>query len=156
MDILAWKLINDFREDVFYKRKSRIIAGAKNIADGPETAGQNGNRVAGIGILQIAGQGRYGMGGHFNLGHNRNITACRIGDDFSDILLRIVSAIDCFFTRLLRFTVVPVILFTIDPPCADFSERWRFLDFNAPTLVVRQMPVKVIEFVGRPDSRGIS
>ena len=41
----------------------------------------------------------------------------------------------------------PIFIIAIHPPSADICQFWVFLDFDAPSLVVAQMPMKRIDFV---------
>ena len=65
-----------------------------------------------------------------------------IGDHLADLLLRIEAAV--------RFAIILLPSFGNErflAPAANFSQLGIFLDFDAPALVLGEMPMEGVEFV---------
>ena len=81
------------------------------------------------------------MAGHLNFRHDRDVSRRRISDDFADVFLGVETAVTS-----VRAVSEAVFLLKAEPdftaPRADFREFGIGFDFDAPALVVCQMPVK--------------
>ena len=86
--------------------------------------------------------GQCGNGGqfvsrHFEFGHDFHRVLSGIGHDFAHLFLGVVAAMAC----TVGFCA----------PRSDGSELGILLDFDAPALVVGQVPVQAVDFVGRKE-----
>ena len=82
--------------------------------------------------------------GHIDFRHNHDKSLGSIGHDFTDLLLRVKAG--CVGLSLQPFAF-PAVQLCILAFRADLREQRIFFDFNAPTRIVRQMPVKKVELV---------
>lgn len=63
-----------------------------------------------------------------------------------DLFLGIKAAVGGWFARLLKFPLSPIFIIMIHPPGADLRQFGQALDFDAPALIIAQMPVKAVHF----------
>ena len=141
MNIFRREDFYNFCQDVFNELNRLIITGTQYIV-GNAPLCPYFIRTACTSEFWIRGQGCLHMTRQVDFRNNRDISFCRIGNDFFRLLLRIESAI--------RFAVV------LTGVMADYSflalrsdfRQFRILfDFDTPTLVFRQMPVETVDIV---------
>ena len=99
--------------------------------------------------LGITGHGGAGMAGELYFGYHLDVALLGVGHE----LARLVLGIEVGAVRLIR-EVAPV--YGVHVPragahAADFDELRVFLDFDAPALVVGQVPVEAVHLVVRHD-----
>ncbi len=147
MNIFAGKKFKHFGQHVVQKLEcllfGRVIDAVEDSA-----AVQHGERPAGAAELRICRQRRRRMAGHFDFGNNGDVPRGRIFHDFADVILRVKSAMASVravsragFRIQLEADAVA--------PRADLRELGIFFDFDAPALIIRQMPVKRVQFLQR-------
>src|ERR1022692_4225977 len=145
MDVFTREEFTNLRQDVFDKREGRIVARAIDAVE--NSSGKvGGERPAGTTELWISHQRGGGMAWHFDLRHDGNVPCPGVGHNFANIRLRVIAAVTSVGAiGRARFWIKLEADFL--PPRADLGQPWILFDFNAPTLVVRQMPVKGIQLV---------
>ena len=95
--------------------------------------------------LRIGGDGGGGMAGHVDLRQHLDVALGGIGDDVGDLLLAVVAAVG---TRQSAGRIEAGIA-AGDAAAAHFGQARVLLDFDAPALVVGQVPVEEVELVQR-------
>ncbi len=85
---------------------------------------------------------------HVDFGNDRDVALSRVRDDPTHIILRIKAPIEARTTRS-RIDVSSGSRPRGDAPCSDFREAGVLLDLQAPSLVVREMPMQHIQLVER-------
>src|SRR6266508_5207740 len=81
---------------------------------------------------------------HFYLGNDRHVAISRVGHDVADLILRVEAAI-----------ALAVVCGHGPRPsdhglaskCTHLGEKWILLDFDSPSLIVGEVPVKRVELV---------
>ena len=96
----------------------------------------------------IGGKRRQGMAGHFNLGDNRNVQRLRIGDHFADVVLRVESTVTPVRTVGGRRCRIQTKTHAAAPGTLA-GQLGIFFNFNAPAVVIHQVPVEGIQLVHR-------
>ena len=96
--------------------------------------------------MWVGGDGGGHVPRHVNFWHDGDVAFGGVGDDFFDFFLGVKSSV----------------AFAVRSPAievgrgggtvgSDFGELWIFFDFNAPTLVLGEVPVEGVELVkGEP------
>ena len=87
---------------------------------------------------------------HFYFGYNRDVSGCSIGQKIAHFILRIIASVSTgsFFSAESSVTVVPPFLPVFLCSVGSFFRQTRiFLDFQAPTSTINQMPMEAIKLV---------
>ena len=88
------------------------------------------------------------MAGHFNFRNDGDVPRRRISHDFADVVLRVKSAVAAVRAvsrrRICRQAEADAVA-----PRADTGQLGIFFDFDAPAVVVHQMPVERVDLVQR-------
>ncbi len=147
MNVFTGKQFDHLIQNIFEKFEGLLVSGTENIHIGPVSAGLHIKRPAGAGELRIGRQHLAGMAGHFNLGNNGDITVGCVGHDLPDVFLCIITTIGSLLARLRRRALIPGLMFTVHTPGSDFGQFWVLINFDAPAVVVGQVPVKYVHFV---------
>ena len=140
--VLAREERQNFVQHAFKKDEHRVVAGAIDVV---KHAPSGGYRLldAGAAQLRIGREGRPGMAGELNFGNHRDVARRRVGHDFAYLVLGVESAV--------ARTVEALIAIRADlrgiAPGSDVGKARVALDFDAPALVLGEVPVKAIHFV---------
>ena len=112
--------------------------------------------------IRVLGNSSQEMPRHIYFRNHIDSSLCSIIYNFFDIFMRIVTTIQSIsfynpyfvfrnqevgivlFYRTLHTTTVVLVKFT---PRSFFRQQRIFLDFNPPSLIIRQMPVELIQFI---------
>ena len=143
MDIAGGEKFHHLIQNILHKGKSRFLS-TINVIENTPTAFHL-KRSSGTGIFRISSQCRHAMSRHFYLRNNFHKTLLGIRHHFFDIFLCIKSTIafGIPFSRIVphishnRFLTVT----------SDGSQFGIFLDFDTPSLVISQMPMKDVQFM---------
>ena len=148
MDILRRKQLQHLFEHPLDEFERRLLADAENpVVDVPRLA--HFVLLARTAQPRIGGQRPDGMPRKFDFGNHRDETLRSVIHHVADLILRIVTAV----RRFVEFAVLVVRAARIaaDQRTAAygtyFGEFRIFPDFDAPPLIVGQMPVEDVEFV---------
>src|SRR5688572_7934629 len=88
------------------------------------------------------------MAGNINLRQYFDISFFRILDDFFNVFLSIKSSVRCSLAWLLGLIGAKI-------SCAGYTPRTHFrqlgeaLDLDPPSVIIREMPMKAVEFIAR-------
>ena len=140
--VLAREERQNFVQHAFKKGEHRVVAGAVDVV---KHAPSSGYRLldAGTAQLRIGREGSPGMARELNFGNHRDVARSRVGHDFAYLVLGVESAI--------ARAVEALIAIRADlrgiAPGPDLGESRVALDFDAPALVLSEVPVKAIHFV---------
>src|SRR5690606_36104337 len=101
--------------------------------------------------LRTYGQHGVGMARHINFRNNRNAFVLSICDELAHFLLRIVSAIGVgmplvYVTPTAGLPVGPSVMRT---PSRPLGQLGVLTDLHAPSAIVRQVQMEVVELVNR-------
>ena len=112
----------------------------------------------------VVADGSQHVPGHVDFGHSLDASLAGISNDFADVVLRIVAAVEriAVLYALLGIGQEHVVgilsdgtaqtdrvLIVVGAPCSALGEQRIFLDFNAPSLVVGEVPVEAVELIER-------
>src|SRR5665213_1360627 len=86
------------------------------------------------------------MAGHFNFGNYIDVPVCCIFNYLAYLVLRIKAAVRRIVV-LLRSTVVVITDHRLRALTAYGSQTRIFFYFDAPALIVSQMPVEIIQLI---------
>ena len=86
------------------------------------------------------------MSRHFYFGNYIDIFVGRISYDLFNLLLCIIPSM-LYTVKYLRVVYIIIVYQRLFPLGADFCQFRIFLDFDSPSLIVRQMPVEDVHFV---------
>jgi hypothetical protein len=147
MDVGSGKKRANLRQDILDESKRVVVASAINPVENP--AGQvGGERPARATELRVGHQRGARMSRHFNLGHNFNVPGLRVSDHLPNVLLRVVTAITAI-RAVSRAGLGLQSKTNRLAPGPHFGQARILFDFDAPPLVIHQMPVEDIELVPR-------
>ena len=146
MDVLAREQRQHLAEHVFEERERRLLDVEQVLIDAP--VGRNGSRLARDAELRIRGNRRARMARHIDLGHDRDVAGRCVRDDLADLVLGIETAVEPRPSRG-RIDVGCRSRTRRHAPGADFSQLRILLDLDAPSLIVRQVPLQHVELVQR-------
>ena len=143
MNIAGGEKLHHLIQNILHKSESRLF-GTINIIENTPTAFHL-KRPSGTGIFRICCQCRHAMSWHFYFRNNFHKTLLGVCHHFFDIFLCIKSAIT-LSVPLCR--IIPHIshnrFFTVT---SDGSQFGIFLDFDTPSLVISQMPMKDVQLM---------
>ena len=143
MDVLAGEKLHYLAENSVDELVGGVIAGAQHIiAHAPYLP--HVIRTAGAAEVGIGGKGSEHVTGKVYFGDNGYVTVGGVGYDVTSLVLGVETAI--------RYAVVHPGVVTYHSAFAlwaYFGEFGKALDFNAPALVVGQVPVKGVDVVKR-------
>ena len=132
MEVLAREEWGEFVDYVFEEVECGLLSGTHDdIFDAPDDAGRDG--VAPARQPRIGCDGGQLMTRDFQLGDDFDMAGCGVGYNVFHFVLRVEAAM----TASVAFR----------PPCADLGQLGVFLDFDAPALVVGQVPVERVNLV---------
>ena len=142
--VFRWEHLYYFAQHILDEREGGVVAGTEHIV---RNAPHFPNLVwaACTAILGICGKGCLHVPGKVNLGDYCYVALCCVGDNLAALLLCVEE----------RTVVLPVILGSVasyDGLVALGSDGRQFgvlLYFNAPALVVGEVPVETVEVVER-------
>ena len=147
MNVFAGEQPHRLRQHILQKSQRLRIAGAENIAAIRRKLRQRRRgklkevtdkpRLATAAQFRIRRQRRLRVAGDFDLRHNRDMPHRRVRDHFTDVVLRVKSAIDAVVIQVTGLLA----------PRANAGEPGIFFDRQPPALVVHQMPVEDIELL---------
>ena len=84
------------------------------------------------------------MAGKVNLGDNLDAAGSRIFHNLAKLRLGVVAAVADSVVGIEVLAYAGAV-----PPCSNLREAGVGLDFDPPALVVGEVPVQAVEFVGR-------
>ena len=144
VDVLAGEERQDLVQHAFQKSEHRIVAGAVDVVE-HAPAGGYGLLNAGAAQLWIGCEGRTGVAGEFNFWNHRDVARSRVGHDFTHLVLGVESAV----ARAVKALIAVGTDLRGIAPGSDLGEARVALDFDAPALVLGEVPVKAVHFVLR-------
>ena len=141
MNIRRGENVHDFINHIFRKLQCFLISSTQHFPEHTKI-GRNLVWATRTSQFRIRSQRCQHVSRHIDFRNHGNVSLGRISDDFFCFFLRIISAHRniveffraTFFNRTLSLRT-------------DFRQFRVFLDFYAPALVFREMPVKVIDIV---------
>jgi len=151
VDEWAGEESGDLDENILQELEGLLLARAEDVGDGPVAARLDRERPARAGELGVGGQGRRGVAGHLDLGHDGDMARRGVSDDLADLVLGVEPAVGRGLAGLLGLAGVPVLVLPVDPPGPDLGQPGIFLDLDAPALVVRQVPMEGVQLVRGQD-----
>ena len=141
MNVFRGENIHHLEQYVFDKFEGLVLTGAEHIvADAPLS--RNLIRATGAAQLGVGGQGGHHVAGQVDFGDDGDTQVGGILHDVAQLVLRIESAVGG--------VVVVVPLFgnhRFAAHAAHLGQAGVFLDFDAPALVVGEVPVQRVELV---------
>ena len=142
VDVLAGEERQDLIQNTFEKAKYRVVAGAVDVVEHAPPGG-DGLLLARTAQLGIGREGRTGVARKLNFRNHRDVPRRRIGHDFAHLVLGVESAV----ARAVEALVAVGADLRGIAPGSDLGEARVALDFDAPSLVFGEVPVKAVHFV---------
>ena len=144
LDVAGRENVHHLVQHIADKLQRLIPAGAEDVVQHAVFAGHL-IRAAGAAQLGIGRQSRLHVAGKVDLRNHLYAAGGRVGHHFAGFLLGIETADG---NAVMPF---PARHRTSGPPRAHFRQARILLDFQAPALVFRQMPMKCIELMEGQD-----
>jgi hypothetical protein len=123
------------------------VGGSEDVrVDAPGVPDGEGGGVDHVGVAEFGVRGDRGLrvAGDVDLGDDGDVPFPGVRDDLADVVLRVVTAV----RGLVPQRRGPVPPFGAGAPGADLGEPGVALDLDAPALVVGEVEVEDVEFVG--------
>jgi len=136
-----------FAEDVLLELDRRVRRIEDVLVHAPPRP--HGNGVPRVAELGIRGDGGLGMARHLDLRHDRDEARARVGDDLTDVVLRVEAAVRLAVEPPRGRVMVLPAHERLTTPRPHLGESRVLLDLDPPSLVVRQVPVKAVELMER-------
>ena len=139
VDVFRRKKFHHFVQHRFQKCQRRVLSGAVNILEyAPVVRHLHG--FTGAPQPRVGRQGCSAVARELDFRNDFDVALGRIGDDIADLLLGIKPAV--------------LAAICLRAPCALLGQFGVGIDFNAPPLVFRQVPMQHAHFVQRQQIDG--
>ena len=142
MDVFRGEQVHHFQQHIFQELVSLLVA---------DTEIRLFVRFVGTRKFRISGQYLFRVGRHLDFRNQRDVMLLRVGHQFANVILGIVTAfcLRIVFLTILAITVPPVLPYRLRTPSSKLCQSWILLDFDTPSCRIRQMQVQTVNFVIR-------
>ena len=142
MNIFGRKQIHHFQQDILKELECFLV---------PDTEIRLFIRLMRTRKFRISGQYLFRVGRHLDFRNQRDVMLLRVGHQFANVILGIVTAfcLRIVFLTILAITVPPVLPYRLRTPSSKLCQSWILLDFDTPSCRIRQMQVQTVNFVIR-------
>ena len=141
VDVFRREEFHDFRQHTLEELECLFVACAQHIF-GNAPAFPYLVRAARASEFRIRGEGRQHVSRKVYLGNHLDSAVGGIGYDFANLILREIASIGNMVAG------IPVLAnHSAVAPAAHLNQTRVFFDFNAPPLIIGQMPVESVQFV---------
>ena len=145
MDVLGREDVHDLGEDILQEGEGLFLAYAKDIF-GHAPAGPNLIGTAGAAQFRIGGEGGDHVAGQVDLGDDGDVALGGIGHDLAHLVLGVEAAVADAVVGVEVLADAGSVA-----PGTHFRELGVLFDLHAPALVLGEVPVEAVEFVGGGD-----
>ena len=145
VDVLGREDVHDLGEDILQEGEGLFLAYAKDIF-GHAPAGPDFVRTAGAAQFRIGGEGGDHVAGEVDLRDDGDVALGGIGHDLAHLLLGVEAAVADAVVGVEVLADAGSVA-----PGTHFRELGVLFDLHAPALVLGEVPVEAVEFVGGGD-----
>ena len=152
MNVMRRKQFRNLVNHPFQKTERFLISGTENDITRSLSHTRNYTNVLvyrRASQLRISSQCRIRMSRHINFRNNLNATAGSITDNFLHILLSIIASYRRRLARLRISAVRERTVCLVHSPRSHGSKPRIFLDFQPPSVIIRQMQMQLVQFKHR-------